>query len=71
MLKSPRDDICTYRLHPMMQMAKANKAAGKGKKADAPITDMKAHLRTVAPPRKSSVPLSKQVKVDFCRLEML
>ena len=51
-----------------MQKAKASKAAGKGKKADAPITDMKAHLRTVAPPRKSSVPLSKQVKVEPYRM---
>lgn len=42
--------------------AKATKGAGRGKKGDAPITNMKAHLRTVVPPKKTTVPLSKQMK---------
>ena len=55
-----------------MQKAKdaKSKTANRGAKAsssapngDAPILDMKSHLRTVKAPTHSAVPLSKQIKV--------
>lgn len=57
-----------------LQKAKESKGktANRGGKAstsaanDGIITDMKAHLRTVKPPKHSTTPLSKQIKVMSC-----